>query len=250
MGLSVVSAAGRNLRGRWCDMQVAMTSTTPDQRPARSTRGPRARSKPITGVASGSLGTGTAVTDETTLMETPKLAEPAATAQAAGFLHAALHQPAPPERTAASAAATPAPPVAPQAETPARTAEPAPARTAEPAPARTAEPEVMRARRDPFRPIGLVLAGILVALAGVAVLAGGLGPRSETGAAPGVTVAPAATDGAADQSGGEAGDVGPQGGGNANGHGGGNGNGHGNGNGNGHGPDWRDGTDLGPTLGP
>jgi pyruvate dehydrogenase E2 component (dihydrolipoamide acetyltransferase) len=109
-----------------------MTSPTSDRREA-----------PVaTGVASGNLGTGTAVTDETTVIEVPAAADPVA---------------APDPVAAADPVAAPDPVAAVPP-------------SAVPIAASTA---TVARRRDPYRPIGIALAAVLVALAGVAVLSGG-----------------------------------------------------------------------------
>ena len=161
----------------------------------------------VTGVASGSLGTGTAVDDETTLLETPALPEP-------------VRAPAPPPERMNAVEVAPTP----EAET-RDEAEPRPPS----APARATRSNGNR--RDPYRPIGIALAAILVALAGLAVLS-----SKDTPA--GAIVPPAATatpDGAPGQADGqlreERDGSDKNGHGNANGHGNGNGRGHGNGNG-------------------
>lgn len=143
-----------------------------------------------TAVASGSLGTGTAVDDETTLMAVPEAPE-------------ALEAPA----------ASQAPAVA---EVP-----PAPTPSAQPAPAPSAR--VASGRRDPYRPIGIALAAVLVTLAGVAILSSGGSTPAQIG------VPPAATEASSTNA------EGAQVEDDDNGNGNGNGNGHGNGNGNGGG---------------
>jgi hypothetical protein len=158
-----------------------------------TTKTPAAGTPVATGVASGSLGTGTAVDDETTLMAVPDAPE-------------AIEQP--------GAAATP-----PEVD-------PAPAPAV--APAGAPAPGVT-ARRDPYRPIGIALAAILVALAGVAILSSGgdtpaqIGPLPAASATPGNAVAGDEDEGNGDEDG--------NGGGNGENNGNGNGNGRGNGNG-------------------
>lgn len=163
-----------------------MTSTTPDRRTRRGTRARSGSATPtpdvvapvVTGVARGNLGTGTAVDDETTVMAVPE-----------------------------------APAVSEVALAPAPAAQPA--RDAVPTSAPVDRPSVRR--RDPYRPIGIALAAVLVTLAGIAVLSGGEAP-AQVGAPPAATeAAPTNPDGAL----GGGGDEG-------NGNGQGNCNGHGN----------------------
>jgi len=161
-----------------------------------------------TGVASGSLGTGTAVDEETTLMAVPE-----------------------PEPTEQPKPAAPAPPAAAApSRTPAPVAGIAPA-AAGPVPER----RPITTRRDPYRPIGIALAAILVALVGVAVVSNGGETPAQLGPA-GATTSP---DDAAAGDEGEGDDRnGGNGGGNGNnGNGNGRGNGNGNGGGNGRGND-------------
>jgi hypothetical protein len=133
---------------------------------------PPAGTPVATGIASGSLGTGTAVDEETTLMAVP----------------------APAGEVQAPESAPPHPRVA--------------------------------ARRDPYRPIGIALAAILVALAGLAALSSGGDTPAQIGAPPAATASPGNNVAGSD----EDDDKDDEGGGGNNGN---NGNGNGRGNGNG-----------------
>jgi hypothetical protein len=193
-----------------------MTTTTPDGRArksARTPRAPQAATSPappvagVTGVATGNLGTGTAVTDETTLIETPSLPEPV---------------PVPVQAREPEPAAVPES-VVPETVVPESATAPAPLPAQPPRPRTT--------RRDPYRPIGIALAAILVALAGVAVLSNGANGPTDVVGPPAATAAPSLGTGA-DQGDRDPGKEPGGGPGNGNGRGGnGNGNGHGNGNG-------------------
>jgi hypothetical protein len=157
------------------------------------TRTASAKTRVATGVASGNLGTGTAVDDETTLMAVPEPPPNEPT-------------PAPEAPVDSKAVVAPSPIARP---TPARR----PAQAAEPvlpSPSRTSP-----GRRDPYRPIGIALAAVLVTLAGVAVLSSGGGTPAQIAAPPAATeVAPTSPDGA-----GEEGEGNGDGRGNCNGHG-------------------------------
>jgi hypothetical protein len=150
-----------------------------------SSRTPGAGTPVATGIASGSLGTGTAVDDETTVMAVPDVPE-----------------------------STMQPEVAPLAP------------AAPPAPA---------ARRDPYRPIGIALAVILVALAGAVALSSGGDTPAQVGAPPAAAASPG-NDVAGDDEDGDK-DDGDKAGNNGNGNGRGNGKGNGNGGENGRGND-------------
>ena len=117
---------------------------------------PRAGTPVATGIATGSLGTGTAVDDETTLMAVPDL--PESTEQ--------------PQATAPRAAAAPVP-----AAKPVQASAPMTERRS-------------TSRRDPYRPIGIALAAILVALAGFAALSSGGDSPIDAGAAPAASQTP------------------------------------------------------------
>jgi hypothetical protein len=173
-----------------------------------STR-PSAETPVATGVATGSLGTGTAVDEETTLMAVPEAPEP-------------TEQPKP-AATAPAAAAAPA-------------GAPAPAGATAPiAAALVPEKRPITTRRDPYRPIGIALAAILVALVGVAVVSSGGETPAQIGPA-GATTSPddaaAGDEDAGDEDEGDDGNGGNANSGNGNGRGNGNGNGGGNGRGN------------------
>ena len=135
-----------------------------------------------TGVASGSLGTGTAIEEETTLMAVPEAPEAIDQPEPAAAAPAAAPAPEPEPASAPVPAVTPAPPVT-----------PVPARTPVAATA-TAVPEERRgtARRDPYRPVGIALAAILVALVGVAVLSSGGDTPAQIGGPPVATATPGA----------------------------------------------------------
>ena len=150
---------------------------------------PPARTPVATGIATGSLGTGTAVDEETTLMAVPDV----------------------PASTGASVAAASVPAAAPL-------------------------PAARRAtsRGDPYRPIGIALGAILVALAGVAVLSSGGDTPAQIGAPPGATATPGDAVAGDEDDGDE--DDGGNSGNNGNGNGRGNGN-NGNNDNNGRGND-------------
>jgi hypothetical protein len=122
---------------------------------------PSAGNAVATGIASGSLGTGTAVDEETTRIALPEILESTERPKTV--------------TTAPTAATTP------------------PAATA-PAAAPVTAVHRPTARRDPYRPIGIALAAILMALAGLAVLSSGGDSPTDAGAAPGAsqTFAPGA----------------------------------------------------------
>ena len=115
-----------------------------------SSRTPPPETPVATGVATGSLGTGTAVDDETTLITVPEAPEAAEQPKAAATLPAAA-------------------PVT---------------------PATTHIASRVPSRRDPYRPIGIALAAILVALVGVAVLSSGGDSPAQVGPAPAATATP------------------------------------------------------------
>ena len=164
---------------------------------------PPARTPAATGIASGSLGTGTAVDEETTLMAVPDV--PEATAQPKALARAP---------TADSAPAAQSPPAT-------ETAPPA-------APAAAVRRPT--ARRDPYRPLGIALAAILVALAGVAALSSGGDTPAQIEGPPLATASPG-NAAAGDEDAVEGGGGGNEGN-NGNGNGRGNGNGGDNGRGN------------------
>lgn len=185
---------------------------------------------PATGVARGSIGTGSNVDDETKAYEVSEIS---------------WSPSGPPNvRTSSRMAAggTPAPgPIAPAVVPdpapvqPERvTAQPAAPSRAEPA-ATAPAPRQATTRRDPFRPIGIALAAVLVALAGVAVVSSGGDSPIDAGAPPAATEMPddAEADGDDDNDGG----AGPVGGNNGNGGNNGRGNGDGPGGNNGRGND-------------
>ena len=127
-----------------------------------------------TGIASGSLGTGTAVDEETTLMAVPEIPEPSQ----------------PPEMATPVSATATAP-----AAAPASGADPVHADAPKHATAPATPARRVSARRDPYRPIGIALAAILVALAGFAALSSGGDSPIDAGAAPDAsqTLAPGAS---------------------------------------------------------
>jgi len=138
-----------------------MTSKTPNAETPVAT--------PVaSGIATGSLGTGTAVDDETTLMALPDVPESTAHAQS-------------PQPSASTAA---------------------PGQAPAPAPAQPGG----TSRRDPYRPIGIALAAILVTLAGLAVLSSGGDAPAQVGAPPAASATPGtvveANDDEADNDGG------------------------------------------------
>lgn len=136
-----------------------------------TSRTPPADTPIATGIASGSLGTGTAVDDETTRIIVAEA--PEATDQRTRAVAAASRA------TGAPATATAAP------------AASAPAAQAAPEPAPTTADLPSKARRDPYRPIGIALAAVLVALVGVAVLSSGGDTPAQIGGPPAVTASPA-----------------------------------------------------------
>lgn len=153
---------------------------------------PQARTPVATGIASGSLGTGTAVDEETTLMAVPDV--PASTQQPeAGAAPAVASAPVVPERRATS-------------------------------------------RRDPYRPIGIALAAILVVLAGLAALSSGGDTPAQIVTPPVGTATPDDVV-AGHEDDGDGDDDGSRGNNGNNGNGNGRGNGNGNGGGNGRGND-------------
>lgn len=192
---------------------------------------------PATGVASGNLGTGTAVDDETKPYVVPEIAwRPSgpANVRTAGGTRAPDPSPvpAPVAPVETSASDPPGPSVLASSVEPARV-DAAPASVPVPAVATRA----VGARRDPFRPIGIALAAVLVGLAGIAALAIGSDPSTGTVVPPATTASPAApNDDGQGAAGDEDGDSDDGGGGGGGGNGG-NGNGRGNGNGNGPGGD-------------
>ena len=148
-----------------------MTSKTPNAETPVAT--------PVaSGIATGSLGTGTAVDDETTLMALPDVPESTAQHEAPALAPAAAQSPQPSASTAA------------------------PGQAPAPAPAQPGG----TSRRDPYRPIGIALAAILVTLAGLAVLSSGGDAPAQVGAPPAASATPGtvveANDDEADNDGG------------------------------------------------
>lgn len=139
-----------------------------------------------TGVASGSLGTGTAVDEDTTIMAVPEA--PATVEQSQAAATAPTAASAPPAAAAPAAEGTTPPAIATHAA-----AAPSGASAPADAPVTTAR---RTSRRDPYRPIGIALAAILVALAGFAALSSGGDSPIDAGAPQDAsqTLAPAATD--------------------------------------------------------
>jgi transcription termination factor Rho len=142
---------------------------------------PQAGTPVATGIASGGLGTGTAVDDETTLMAIPDVPE----------------SPEQPEAAATALVVAPA-----AAERPSTS------------------------RRDPYRPIGIALAAILVALAGLVALSSGGDTPAQVGAPPDATESPGSVVAGEEEQGEGDEDDGGNGGNNGNGNGRGNGNGN------------------------
>jgi hypothetical protein len=190
-------------------------------------------------VAQGSLGTGTAVDDDTKEYEVAAISwRPSGPANIRTSGVKNMHDtpsPAPvaPAATAAvgpAATAAAAPPPAPEPEA---------AIAPEPLAAPMASRQHAEPRRDPFRPVGIALAALFVALAGIAVLSNAGDPSADAVAPPVASATPGlAPDGNDDADDGGDGDGDQSGGGNESGDGN---NGRGNGNGHGRGNDGNNG---------